>query len=314
MTEPCTPAFDHQTGGPRSNACTPFMLSVFLRHMAQNGVVSRAARESDMSLSSVYSIRESRPQFRFAWDAARLLAREVLFDNLMERSLEGEEFISVKEGDRWRRQRPNYRLGLGFLDRMDARPVTAEGRLFARHFETVLEMIRDDADTEAWRMFVEENASERLLDDLRDLFPFAEESAKNEQPEFDVWEYADNDWRTDLPPPAGFDGEEKGAFGDDDYMRTLTAHEDEINFARIEAERAARDPEKLARGLASWEAFFGAARGDDTPEERDYEIKSMDGLKMGPDDGLTRSREAAKGFNPSSARSARTFPFRPTQR
>ncbi len=216
----------------------------------------------------------------------------MLYDNLLERALDGEEFVSVKEGEEWRRRRPNYRLGLGFLDRMDARPVTAEARLFARHFETVLEMIRDGADTDAWREFVEENASDELLWTLRDLFPFAEESAKNDEPEFDVWEYSEGEWRTDLPSPEDFDGEEDGEFGEADYCRTLTAHEMDIHDARLEAEKeAARDPEKLARGRETWEAFFGANRDGIAPQERDYEIKSMEGL--GPN-RILGSRKAAK--------------------
>jgi hypothetical protein len=40
------------------------------------------------------------------------------------------------------------------------------------------------------------------------------------------------EWRTDFPPPPGFDGDERGSWGDDDYDRTLT----EAELAVVEAE------------------------------------------------------------------------------
>lgn len=42
------------------------------------------------------------------------------------------------------------------------------------------------------------------------------------------WDEDVEDWRTEFPPPAGFDGEETGRFGDGDYERALSPQESEI--------------------------------------------------------------------------------------
>ncbi len=49
-----------------------------------------------------------------------------------------------------------------------------------------------------------------------------------------LWEQEDGSWMTDYPPPADFDGEEEGEYGDRDYRRTLSPAEQDV----IDAERA----------------------------------------------------------------------------
>ncbi|NYT42872.1 hypothetical protein HZY97_19015 [Sphingomonas sp. R-74633] len=54
------------------------------------------------------------------------------------------------------------------------------------------------------------------------------------------WDSAAEDWRTRFPPPAGYDGEEDGAYGEPDYSRALTLEEAETVEAPMRAEIAAR--------------------------------------------------------------------------
>jgi hypothetical protein len=68
----------------------------------------------------------------------------------------------------------------------------------------------------------------------------------------DVWE-EDEGWWTDYPPPPGFDGEEEGEYGDENYRRTLSAEEQAVIDADVEDERAT----DRAIGEAQRDAYFG---------------------------------------------------------
>lgn len=92
----------------------------FLHHLAEHGVVSRAAATVGRGLSGVYALRERDAVFGAAWDAARLLAKQRLFDTLIERALVGDVLVTRRDGDEIHRERREYRLGLGMLDRLGA--------------------------------------------------------------------------------------------------------------------------------------------------------------------------------------------------
>lgn len=96
-----------------------------------------------------------------------------------------------------------------------------------------------------------ERGIDRELRELRELD--AENRARR------VWwcDYAEA-WRTNFPPPAGFDGEEEGDPDDEDYARELTEEE-------AEARQALRDREMapfVAAGLAEREAWLAVCRGE----------------------------------------------------
>jgi hypothetical protein len=69
-----------------------------------------------------------------------------------------------------------------------------------------------------------------------------------------VWEEEDG-WRTDFPPPDGFDGYEEGEPGEDDYCRELTGAE-LAAVGEDDESRAAEDAERLARQHAARDRFF----------------------------------------------------------
>nr|ALV86772.1 hypothetical protein [uncultured bacterium P8N7] len=86
---------------------------------------------------------------------------------------------------------------------------------------------------------------------------------KPERPEFSGYEVREDDdgvWWTSFPPPAGFDGEEQGEFGDDYYKRTLSAAEQALVDAQLDEEEA----EYRAKEIARRDRFFGFAGGEDS--------------------------------------------------
>ncbi|RIA37740.1 hypothetical protein DFR49_3628 [Hephaestia caeni] len=98
------------------------------------------------------------------------------------------------------------------------------------------------------------------------LSPLHPEAMREPEPDSPVWwcPYAD-DWRTRFAPPAGFDGDQAGRFGDEGYSRTLTLDEHHLveTAAAIEhvelcAEHA---PERTA-----WFAALAAQTGPDAPD------------------------------------------------
>ena len=84
---------------------------------------------------------------------------------------------------------------------------------------------------------------------------------------FDLWEDEDEGcWMTGYPPPQGFDGDEEGEWGEDDYKRTLSAREQAVLDADLAVERAEQEAElagELARARAARDRCFGFA-GDAT--------------------------------------------------
>jgi hypothetical protein len=71
-----------------------------------------------------------------------------------------------------------------------------------------------------------------------------------------VWEADDGEWRTDFPPPEGFDGWEEGEPGDDDYRRALTGQEMEAIGVDEQSEADERAL-YLAEQQAARERYFG---------------------------------------------------------
>lgn len=81
---------------------------------------------------------------------------------------------------------------------------------------------------------------------------------------FELWEDENGEWRTDYPPPKGFDGARDGEFGDDDYSRALSPAEQAVTEAEIAAEANAEAEElaaELADASAARDRRFGFAGG-----------------------------------------------------
>lgn len=84
-------------------------------------------------------------------------------------------------------------------------------------------------------------------------------------------------WRTNFPPPAGFDGEEESDPDYEDYERELTEEE-------ADAVKALRDREMapfIAAGLAEREAWLAVCRGEGEGDE-EGEAAGQDGEEREP--------------------------------
>jgi hypothetical protein len=97
--------------------------------------------------------------------------------------------------------------------------------------------------------------------ELHELHPAGDPSTARDS--HDVWETS-GIWWTDYPPPADFDGEEEGEYGDYKYRRTLSASEQAV----IDADEASERAEALAIGEAQRDAFFAVDEEEwDDPDE-----------------------------------------------
>ena len=103
-----------------------------------------------------------------------------------------------------------------------------------------------------------------------------EAELREHSPEIDrVW-WCDlsEDWRTDFPPPDGFDGEEQGEFGDEEYERELSPDE----FDALEADRSDELAQHRATEERARDAWFGSAeRPDACPQAPPLRIEHDEG-------------------------------------
>ena len=255
----------------------------FLECLAQNGVVSLAAKAVDMSLQAAYAYRQRAGGrvFALGWLAAILVSRDRLFDDLMERAFMGQEDEMIRDPDNNRlvRKRIDNRLGMGMLGRLDrmvadadasdvgGEPLLPAARIVAGDFERFLDLVeREGGGAEAGVFLAagtgtQSDAFHYQLAEKTEGFGDDPEADDDAQPEFDdspeglaaglsVWrDDSDSEWRTDFPPPPGFDAEEHGEYGDQGYERTLTDAETAVQDARhyvetrpfIAAAQGARD-------------------------------------------------------------------------
>ena len=93
-----------------------------------------------------------------------------------------------------------------------------------------------------------------------------------------LWQEAEGDeWRTNLPPPPGFDGWEQGEFGDHGYWRELS----EAELALIAEDEAVEREEQRARAIALYPQIFGFA----FPEAEEEDAADQDTDDGGEADG-----------------------------
>ena len=238
----------------------------FLECLAQNGVVSLAAKAVDMSLQAAYAYRQRAGGrvFALGWLAAILVSRDRLFDELMERAFMGQEDEMIRDPDNNRlvRKRIDNRLGMGMLARLDrmvadadasnvgGEPLLPAARIVAGDFEKFLDLVEREGGGAEAGVFLAAGAGTQScafhyqLVQKTASFDDDPEAHEEAQPVFDdsperlaaelsVWrDDSDSEWRTDFPPPPGFDAEEHGEYGDQGYERTLTDAETAVQDAR----------------------------------------------------------------------------------
>jgi hypothetical protein len=129
----------------------------FVEALSETGSVTEACKEVSMSRRAAYDRKRKGAglAFRIGWDAAVLLSRDVVADELMDRALGGQwtETQRDKESGVTRRFGQDRRLGLALLTRLDRMcdTMASEGtihmaaQIVSQDFEAFLDLMVADA-------------------------------------------------------------------------------------------------------------------------------------------------------------------------
>ena len=133
----------------RQDGWTPDRIRTFLVNLAQNGVVADAARATGISVPSAYRFRnraEGRA-FHHGWNAAILISRRRLADDVMSRAVHGCVELIERDGQVWgRRHRFDNRLTMAVLTGLYKHRLSdgEEGeiaRIVAEEFDQYLDIV-----------------------------------------------------------------------------------------------------------------------------------------------------------------------------
>jgi hypothetical protein len=251
----------------RHDGWTPEKKRRFLECFAECGVIRDACEAVGLSARSAYNLRDRDPLFAAGWEAAQMMARPRLADEVYSRALNGVVDRIYKDGMVVaERHRYDNRLTMAALARLDARIDRAEERgapqlgLIAR-WDDYLDALEEDRREDGLALLaapaaeapedeVHADAGDRELRELHQSEEADLEPDEDEDHHY-VWE-TEGCWWTDYPPPPGFDGEEEGEYHDPGYRRTLASDEE----AAIERERAEERAEALALAEAQRLSYF----------------------------------------------------------
>jgi hypothetical protein len=269
-------SIEMQTRRLRHDGWTPERMRLFLQRFAECGLLREACNASGMSARSYYNLLDRDPLFAAGVEAARVKARDRLADENFARALNGgieriyRDGMVVAE-----RHRHDNRLAVAVLARLDTRIDRAEQRgdphlRIAARWEDYLDALGEGRRTDGLALLADPadappadlqiDARERELLELHQ--GEVEENAPPERDFHRVWEDEVGEWWTDYPPPPGFDGDENGRWGTEDYERQLSPDEQAV----VDADCAAEDAKARAAAAAQRDAFFGFA-----PEPLDLE-------------------------------------------
>jgi hypothetical protein len=138
----------------RCDGLTPERQVVFLDALARCGVAADAARAAGVSRDTVYNLRnraEGRA-FSLGWDAAMLMSRGHVADELHSRALNGVVEKIYRNGELWgERHRHDNRLAMAVLTRLDRQcealgDGAATARVIAQEWDQFLDIVEDGGD------------------------------------------------------------------------------------------------------------------------------------------------------------------------
>jgi len=243
-----------ETRRMRSDGWTAHARRAFLDSLAEQGTVTGACRAAGMSARAAYNLRNREPLFATAWETAMLLGRRRLADDLLERALSGVVEQIWKDGAIVaERHRYDNRLAVAVLTRLDQRLDRAEqlGQAHVRAaacWDAFACAVAEDRVEDANDLLAPpETATNHELHELNSQnSQFSADSgidAEREEDGHSIWQTEDGDWVTDYPAPPGFDGYERGLYGDRNFERDCTPGEIALIEADEEADRAGRRAE-----------------------------------------------------------------------
>jgi hypothetical protein len=187
------PAAEYLQYQNRADGWSAGRQGAFLSHLADNGVVADAARSVGMSVSGGYALRRTARGYAFdlGWEAALLIARRVVADNLMAAAIKGETARWVREDGVTTYTRQNTRLSLALLDRVNPASALPEVLAVVSRFNWFLQLIEDGVSAEdLWSLFFDETLPRTDYEArgrVRGMLLLSEDSADSDE---DEGEYA----------------------------------------------------------------------------------------------------------------------------
>jgi hypothetical protein len=244
-------------------------MAIFIGTLAETGVVTLACRACGMSAKSAYALRHRDLLFEKLWEAALSMARALLADELLARSLKGSAEQLLRDGAIvGERHHFDNKLAFAILRRLDRRaelgatfrtPTNAEVPLPAPavsgEWQTLLDAISEDRREDVARLVTPpaaEDSGAKGNTEGNDPPVGDPEGDSFEHPR--LWQcWSTGEWRTDFPPPPGFDGPGQGEWDETGYWRGLT--EDE-HAALANAGIAENSTVTLEQDEAERDSFF----------------------------------------------------------
>jgi hypothetical protein len=154
-----------------------------LAHLADNGMAADAVRSVGMSRSDSYALRRQARGYAFnlGWEAALIIARRIVADDLMTAAIRGEQSCWVREDGKTTYTKQNTKLSLTLLDRVNPAAALPEVLAVATRFDCFLQMIDDGLSArELWDYFFDEvlpHSQIEARERVRAALQLSEESA-----------------------------------------------------------------------------------------------------------------------------------------
>ena len=130
-----------------------------LAHLADSGRADLAVRSVGMSAQGGYALRRQARGYAFnlGWEAALIIARRIVADDLMTAAIRGETSCWVREEGKTTYTRQNTKLALTLLERVNPATAMPEVLAVAVRFDCFLQMIDDGLSAqELWEYFFDE--------------------------------------------------------------------------------------------------------------------------------------------------------------
>jgi hypothetical protein len=191
----CLPAAAFLRFESRADGWSPGRQAAFLAHLADHGVVTDAARTVGMSLGGGYALRRTARGYAFnlGCEAALIIARRIVADQLMAAAIQGEVARWVRCDGETTYTRQNSRLSLALLDRVNPAAALPEVLAVATRFDWFIELIdRGASADQLWELLFddalphsEKEARERVRGALQlcdESLGFDEEDEEEEAP------------------------------------------------------------------------------------------------------------------------------------
>jgi hypothetical protein len=174
------PAIAYATDSHRQDGWTAQRQADFVGHLADCGNVAQAAKLVSMGLSGAYAFRRTAYgcAFNLGWQAALILARHRLLDEMFARAIDGEDIVTEVADGFIRKRSTNYRLGLSLLDRVTPEHADLAVRTVVQDFDAFLEVIVDGGTCDDLCSFFTVRVKNRMsVQKLLSTLPLPEESA-----------------------------------------------------------------------------------------------------------------------------------------